>query len=50
MDYEEISKKIYNACLKAALETGDSYKKISWFTRNKIAEAEQEIIEELGER
>jgi hypothetical protein len=35
MNYKKIHKEIYEALLKAALATGDSYKKLSWFGRNK---------------
>jgi len=33
--YSEIYKEIYEAFLKAIESTGDSYKGISWFGRNK---------------
>lgn len=35
MDYDKLAMQLYRAFIKAAKETGDSYKKISWFTRNK---------------
>lgn len=38
MDYDKLQKSLYIAFLKAAKDTGNSYKKISWFTRNKAQE------------
>lgn len=35
MDYSNIYNSAYKAMLKALTETGDSYKGLSWFGRNK---------------
>ena len=37
MDYANIYKKAYEAFLKAAINTNDSYKLLSWFGKNKSA-------------
>jgi hypothetical protein len=36
MDYNKIFQDFYDAALKAAELTGDAYKQLSWFRRNKI--------------
>lgn len=35
MNYETLQKVVYQAFLKAIQETGDDYKQMSWFPRNK---------------
>ena len=35
MNYETLHKAVYEAFLKAIWETGDAYKQMSWFPRNK---------------
>lgn len=36
IDYDKVWQAIYEASLKAIEETGDAYKKLSWFGRNKV--------------
>lgn len=35
MDYEKIKKEFYDAFMKAADKTGNAYKNLSWFNKNK---------------
>lgn len=41
MDYKELYKSVYDAFLKAIEATGDDYKNLSWFSKNKKAASEQ---------
>tara|TARA_B100000029_G_C17342391_1_gene875778 strand:- start:278 stop:427 length:150 start_codon:yes stop_codon:yes gene_type:complete len=36
---------VYNAFLKAAIKTGDDYKNLSWFGRNKISKGTAPLAE-----
>lgn len=38
MNKEQIYKELYNAFLLAIEQTGDDYKKLSWFIKNKVKE------------
>lgn len=42
MNYDRIFQEFYAAFLKAAEMTGDSYKQLSWFARNKPKQAAAE--------
>lgn len=46
MNYETLQEVVYQAFLKAIQETGDDYKQMSWFPRNKpdIFEATYEEV------
>lgn len=35
MNYDKLHKALYDAALKAIQQTGDAYKNLSWFRRNK---------------
>ena len=36
IDYDKLYQAAYEAFLKAAKETGDAWKQLSWFTKNRI--------------
>lgn len=40
--YSEIYKAFYDASMKAIAETGDAYKQLSWFGKNKPQKTETE--------
>jgi hypothetical protein len=42
MDYEKLYKAAYIAFLKAFLATGNDYKKLSWFAKNKPQQKNQQ--------
>lgn len=42
MDYDNLQLKLYKAFINAANETGDNWRNISWFTRNKIKEQQEQ--------